>query len=185
MTSKKGLLLVLLTVLILALAIGYAAFSDTLTISGTASASGKFDLEFTEGTGLVSSKGVNETDTVATISDDKDTLSITVADLSYPGAGAQFKAVIKNTGTVAAKVKGLTASNITGADAIKITGLDAITDGHDVIEPNGTCTILFNVEWDKDKDLTNENGDSVSFSLAIDYEQSTELFSAEVGHSDN
>ena len=184
MTSKKGILIAL-SVLILALAVGYAAFSDTLSIAGTANASGKFDLEFTEGTGLVSSKGVDETQTKATISEDKDTLTVKVADLAYPGAGAQFKAVIKNTGSVAAKVKGLTTSNITGSDAIKITGLDVITEGHDVIEPNGTCTIEFTVEWDKTKDLTNSAGDSVDFSLYIEYEQATEDFTGTSSHTDN
>lgn len=185
MTNKKGILVVLSIVLILALAIGYAAFSDNLTITGTANAGGKFDLEFTEGTGLVSSKGVNAANTTATVSADKDTLTVNVADLAYPGAGAKFKAVIKNVGTVPAKVKGLTPTNITGSDAIKITGLDAITTGHDVIDPNGTCTIEFVVEWDATKELTDSvNGDSVSFSLEIEYEQSTEAFEGSASHAD-
>lgn len=174
MGNKKGLVAVVFIVLILAVAVSYAVFSDTLNISGTANAGGKFDLEFTEGTGLVSAKGVNETNTKATISEDKNTLTVNVADIAYPGAGAKFKAVIKNAGTVAAKVKKLTASNINGADAIKITGLDSITTDSAVIEPNGTSVVEFTVEWDKDKELTNKDGDSVNFSLAIDYEQATE-----------
>ena len=43
--SKKNYFIVMLIVLLLALAVGYAAFSDTLTISGTANASGTFDLQ--------------------------------------------------------------------------------------------------------------------------------------------
>lgn len=187
--SKGTYSIIVFILLVLILGIGYAAFSDNLTIAGTANAGGKFDLEFTADSKLISSAGVRttgENPTGVSISSDKDTLNVTVADLSYPGAGAQFQAVIKNTGSVAAKVKGLSVNNnITGADAIKITGLDVIDSGHDVIEPNGTCTINFTIEWDATKELTNENGDSVSFELGIDYEQSTEAFSGEATHTDS
>ena len=183
--SKKSIVLVLFLVLILALAIGYAAFSDTLTITGTANANGKFDLEFTTDSKFVSGKGIDTEGTKAVVSDDKDTLTVTVKDLAYPGAGAQFKAVIKNVGTVPAKVTNVTPTNITGKDSIKITGLDAITTEHPTIPVNGTCEVDFTVEWDINKELTNEDGDDVSFSLVIDYEQDTEAFSGSTGHSDN
>ena len=42
--GKKKYLITVLIVLLFALAIGYAAFSDTLTITGTANASGSFDM---------------------------------------------------------------------------------------------------------------------------------------------
>ena len=184
MKKKSGILIVFL-ILILALAIGYAAFSDQLTISGTANANGKFDLEFTSDSKLVSSKGVDADGTKAVVSADKNKLEVTVKDLSYPGAGAQFKAVIKNVGTVPAKVKDVKATDITGKDCIKITGLDAITTSHPVIDVNGTCEVDFTVEWDATKDLTNAEGDNVSFSLVVEYEQDTEAFSGTTGHSDN
>lgn len=186
--SKGKLTIAVFILLVLVLGIGYAAFSDNLTIAGTANAGGKFDLEFTNNSKLVSSKGVRttgENPTGVSISSDKDTLTVNVADLGYPGAGAQFQAEIKNVGSVPAKVKGLkTTNNITGSDAIKITGLDVIDSEHDVIEPNGTCKVNFTVEWDETKELTNENGDSVSFELEIEYEQSTEAFSGETTHVD-
>lgn len=185
MTSKKSFLVVLFIVLILALAIGYAAFSDTLTISGTANANGKLDLEFTEAT-LVDSEGVDETNTKATISSDKNTLDVVVKDLAYPGAGAQFKAVIKNVGTAPAKIKAVTPTKITGEKSIKIEGLDAIDEEHATIAINGTCEVNFTVVWDKTKDLTDAtNGDTVTFSLVIEYEQDTTDFAGTASHSDN
>ena len=42
--SNKKYLIILLIVFLLALAIGYAAFTDTLNITGTANANGTFDL---------------------------------------------------------------------------------------------------------------------------------------------
>lgn len=189
-SNKKVIAVVLFLVLILALGVGYAFFSDTLTISGTANANGSFDLQFTNDSQLVTSQGVRTTGTNPTgvsISADKNTLTVTVADLEYPGAGAQFRAVIKNVGSIPAKVTGLTptTNNITGADSIKITGLNVINDNHNTIEPNGTCIIDFTVEWDPTKDLTDSvNGDTVSFELGIEYEQDTTTFSGSSSHSD-
>ena len=45
-TNRKKLIISVLIILILALGVGYTAFSDTLTISGTANAKGTFNLEF-------------------------------------------------------------------------------------------------------------------------------------------
>ena len=184
-TNKKFFIIALILVLILALGIGYAAFSDTLTITGTASANGKFDLEFTSAT-VESSVGV--TTATAVPSADKNTLTVTVSDLAYPGAGAEFQAVITNVGTTPAKISSVTPTNITGdGNAIKITGLDAITTSHPTIQPNGTCTINFTVEWDSTVDtLTNSTtGDSCSFSLVINYTQdTTSTFSGSSNHTD-
>lgn len=174
MKGSKITAVILFAALILAVTIGYAAFSDTLTISGTANAGGNFNLEFTTDSKLLESKGVDESGTKVTISDDKNKLTVDVKDLAYPGAGAKFQAVIKNNGTIAAKVKELTAEkNTTGADAIKITGLEA-PDFANVLQPGETCTIEFTVEWDITKDLTNSEGDTVEFELGMEYEQATE-----------
>lgn len=44
--TNKNLIIIVLSVLLIALGIAYAVFSDTLMITGTASARGTFDLEF-------------------------------------------------------------------------------------------------------------------------------------------
>lgn len=189
MKNKKTILIVLFIVLIIALGIGYASFSDALTISGTANAKGTFDVEFNSAS-VVDSKGVRttgENPTGVSISADKNTLDVTVADLSYPGAGAQFQAVIKNVGSVPAKISSVVPTNITGnQNAIKITGLDVITTEHPTIQPNGTCTINFTVEWDKDVNTLSDsvNGEDCSFSLVINYEQDTEDFTGTASHVD-
>lgn len=183
--NKKPVATVLLVVLILAIGIGYAAFGDTLNIVGTATANGKFDIEFSSAT-VVSSVGV--TSATAEPSADKNTLNVSVSDLKYPGAGVQFQAVITNAGTAPAKISSVNPVNITGdGNAIKITGLDAISTSHPVIQPNGTCTINFTVEWDSTVDTLNDtvNGDSCDFSLEINYSQDTTTnFSGTADHVD-
>ena len=46
--SKKGYVIIALIVILIAIAVGYAAFSDTLTISGTATGAGTWSVVFTE-----------------------------------------------------------------------------------------------------------------------------------------
>ena len=184
--NKKSTAIVFLVVLILAIGIGYAAFGDTLNILGTATANGKFDMEFTSAT-VVSSVGVASATAVP--SADKNTLNVTVTDLGYPGAGAEFQAVITNVGTAPAKISSVVPVNITGdGNAIKITGLDAITTSHPTIEPNGTCTINFTVEWDSSVDTLTDtaNGDTCNFSLEINYTQdTTTTFTGTTDHTDS
>lgn len=185
--NKKAIILIVILVLALGLAVGYATFSDTLTISGTANAKGTFDLEFQNYSVVAgSAKGVDTTNTTIERSADKDTLTVTVADLAYPGAGVQFHTDIVNVGTIPAKIKAVTPTGLDNTNrAIKITGLDAITTSHPTIEKDGVCSLDFAVEWDKTKDLVNASGDTVSFSLVIEYEQDTTDFAGSAAHSDS
>ena len=193
-TNKKTFIIVLFLVLIVALGIGYAAFSDSLTITGTANAKGKFDLEFVEdgsgtaGCKIVTSEGIDTANSGVVVSADKNTMTVTVKDMGYPGAGAQVRAVIKNAGSVPAIVKSLpVTSNITGdGNAIKIIGLDAITTNHPTIQPNGTCTVDFTVEWDPTVTTLTDatNGDSCTFTLQINYEQDTNTITVVNTHTD-
>ena len=184
--SGKNLLIILLIVLLLALAVGYAAFSDTLNISGTANANGTFDLEFQNAT-VDSTVGCDATNTTATISSDKNTLDVVVKDLAYPGAGAQFTVDIVNVGSIPAKVKSVTPTGLTGNPNIKIEGLDAITTSHPSIAAGDKCTLTFTVYWDEDStaELTEAEKSGVAFSLEVEYEQDvTDTFTGTPSHVD-
>ena len=182
---NKNLIIIALLIILLALAVGYAAFSDILTISGTANAKGTFNLEF-QNAEIVTAVGVNEEGTKAEISEDKNTLNVNVVDLAYPGAGVEFSVDIVNVGTVPAQVNAVTPTNITGSEHIKIEGLDAITTAHPTIETGEKCNIHFTVEWPVT--VTNaieENGESTSFNLEIEYTQSTgKEFEGSAKHED-
>lgn len=184
--SNKKYLIVLLIVFILSLAIGYAAFTDVLKISGTANANGTFDLEF-QNAKVVSTVGCDAAETKAEISADKDLLTVTVKDLAYPGAGAQFSVDIVNVGSLPAKVTKVTPVGLDGTDNIKINGLDAITTSHPTIDAKGTCSLSFNVEWDpaSTAELTETEKNGVQFSLEIEYSQdTTNTFTGTTDHTD-
>ena len=184
--QNKNVIIILLLILLLALAVGYAAFSDILTISGTANAKGTFNLEF-QNAEIVTAVGVNETGTKAEISEDKNTLNVSVVDLAYPGAGVEFSVDIVNVGTIPAMVNAVTPTNIAGSEHIKIEGLEAITTDHPIIEAGGKCNIHFTVEWPVTAtDPLEENGESTSFNLEIEYTQGTgKEFDGQPKHDDN
>ncbi|MBR2009490.1 MAG: hypothetical protein IJ936_05125 [Peptococcaceae bacterium] len=180
-TKKRNYLIIALIVLLLALAIGYAAFSDSLTISGTANAKGTFDMEFTSAKiDTETAKGIDTANSSATISTDKNTVSVTIKDLAYPGAGTNVTVVAKNNGTVPAKLTGLTFDGIDDAD-IEVTFPDGLAVD-EVLQPGGTCTITFSVKWKKTSELKTEK--SLDFSAKLDYSQETVEFTGTPAHTD-
>ena len=182
--NNKKIIIAVLIVLLLALAIGYAAFSDILTISGTANAKGTFDLEF-QNAEVVKNVGADIEKTTAVISEDKNMLTVNVADLSYPGSGVEFSVDIVNVGSIPAEVQAVTPTNTTGSEKIKVAGLDAIKTDHPKIEAGDKCNIHFTVEWPVDAGEILENESSISFGLQIEYAQSTgEAFDGNVSHTD-
>ncbi len=184
--TNKNTVIIVLIVLLLVLAVGYSAFSDILTISGTANAKGTFNLEF-QNAEVVTAVGVNEEGTKAEISEDKNTLNVSVVDLAYPGAGVEISVDIVNVGTIPARVNAVTPTNITGSEHIKIEGLEAITTDHPIIEAGGKCNIHFTVEWPVTAtDPLGENGESTSFELEIEYTQGTgKEFEGSAKHEDD
>ena len=196
--SKKKYTVTLLIVLLLALAVGYAAFSDVLTITGTASidSNAGLDLEFVadnpsqsiNGCKIVSSQGIDTTNSGVQISQDKDTLTVTIADMSYPGAGAVVRAVIENVGSVPAKITSLTPTNISGnSHAIKIVGLNNYAQGES-IAVGGKCTVEFTVQWDPTvttlDSSAGENGNTFSFGVVLNYDQDTTPVTVTNTHTD-
>lgn len=118
--SKKNIILIVLIVLILGMAVGYAAFSQTLTINGTAKISSTWDIHInsiTEGTmvGATSKSGYPkvETDTITATFD---------VDLEYPGATATYVIEVHNNGTVDAKLDTI-GGNLATANTAEPTGV--------------------------------------------------------------
>ena len=182
--NNKKVFILMLIILLLILAVGYAVFSEILTISGTANAKGTFDLEF-QNAEVVKNIGADKEKTTAEISADKNTLTVNVGDLAYPGAGVEFSVDIVNVGTMPAEVQAVTPNNITGSDKIKVTGLDGIKVGHPKIEVEDRCNIHFTVEWPIDVTEIGEDESSISFGLQIEYTQATgETFDGQASHID-
>lgn len=167
--KKRNYVVIGLVVLLLALAIGYAAFSDTLTISGSANANGKFDMAFVqEGTDIDrdTAKGINVDGSSAEVTGGND-LYVIVRDLSYPGAGTKINAVVENKGTVAAKLNTPEIAWNAEQEAIVVEFPEDLEGT--VVEPGEKQTITFTVKWIES--YTEPVNKSAQFTVKLNYEQ--------------
>ena len=110
--NKKNKILVGCLVLLLALSVGYALFSDSITINGTTTAKGKFKLTTT--CGVVPQEDITQySSQLQYIGVSKNEISCEDNDVSisttldYPGAYAWYKIVVKNEGNIKARLKNI------------------------------------------------------------------------------
>ena len=110
--KKKNVIIIGIIALILAVSVGYALFSDTLNINGTATAKGDFSMSATCTPGLIDERFMdantmnrapsldnNYGSDSCQVNDNKITYS---AELLQPGAVRNFTIKITNTGSIAA-----------------------------------------------------------------------------------
>lgn len=187
--TKKNYLIIALVIILLVLAVGYAAFSGTLTITGTATANGTWDVHFANAS-VTPTEGNTATINTTGASD---TLTVSV-NLAYPGDGATVAVDIVNEGTIDAKLTGFTVTgtgstsfsqseNVYQDDAIKVT-VPEMTTGEVVAGTDGVCHFKFDVEWDETVTEVDEGGQTATFEITFDYEQSTQSFTPGVSHTD-
>lgn len=106
--NNKNKILIGCLALLLALSVGYALFSDTITINGTATAKGEFSLTTTcdmdkealEVDGMIDNGLITDVN----ISCEENVVDAS-ATLGYPGSQKWFRIMVKNTGTIPAKLK--------------------------------------------------------------------------------
>lgn len=183
--KKQNIAIIAVVALVLAVSVGYALFSQTLTIAGTAKASGSFDVQFTE-IGDIKSDGYIDTNAadgddasavksrIAKIEDNGHKLTITVDRLSYPGAYVTIPVTVQNKGSIPVKLKEITQNGLTLDNrAIKVT-YDGPAASDTLINKNETQSMTIKVEWDSTINGTDNSVDeSVEFSITLDYEQVT------------
>ena len=178
--TKKNYVAIALVVVLLALAVGYAAFAQQLTITGTAKASGKWDVKFTNAT-ITNSIVAGTTANAANVAADGKSIDVTV-NLATPGDGANIEATISNEGNVKAKIAD-SGFKIEGTNEAAFTTEDnktykcgsilvkvpTVPDGTE-LDVNGTHTFKFSVEWDPNETSTDVD-QTATFKITFDYEQ--------------
>ena len=182
--KKQSIAIIGVIAFVLAVAVGYALFSETLTVTGTAKAKGSFDYEFTK-VGDIDSVGYTKQTTdpaheLTVISDDKNTLTITVNKLDYPGSYVEIPVTVTNVGTIKGKLLSIEETDIwnseTGEDTtssvLEVTYKGIAKD--EVVAPGETQNFTVRVEWPESHKLAadaNEFEEEVSFTLGLNYEQ--------------
>lgn len=166
----RNKLLVAAVVLVGLASVAYAAFTQTLTISGTGNATGDWDVAITaisagtlDGATNVSAPTFNATSATFDV------------NLAYPGASATYDVTVTNNGTipaVLATIDGVTTANAAAPTYITydVTG---VTAGSTTLAANGgTNTVTVTVEWDP-LDTTSNPTATKTATITLDYEQDT------------
>lgn len=149
--------------------IAYAAYTQILTINGTGTTAGDWDVKVTSIT-QTSSTGVTEnvapsfTDTSATFD----------VDLAYPGASATYDVVVTNDGTIPAvltSLDGVTTAN--AAAPLYITyDVTGVSNGTTLAANGGTNTATVTVEWDP-ASAPVSSGETKTATITLNYAQDT------------
>ena len=193
--SKKNFVAIVLIVLLLALAVGYAAFSQTLPISGTANASGNWDIKFVDGTETITDSIVEGTTAnTAEVAGDGKSMDVTV-NLATPGDGSNITVDITNAGNVDAVIKSFkvtgdgfsSSDNTTYKNGPILVKVPTVSTG-DELATGATKTFTFSVEWDPSETASlGADGKTADFTITFEYEQKgvTGTYNESTGYTDN
>ena len=169
--GAKIIAIVALLIAVVGLTVGYAAYSSTLTIKGTANvdpASWKVNFDYKNGTNSLTgtTKGHATEKTAPTLADT--TISGFDVTLKAPGDSVTYNFLIKNSGTLNARLANFTMGTLTCApnegskispeDATKLCGElkytltyagaggSTITTG-EILNPNNSKELELKLEW--------------------------------------
>ena len=207
--AKKNRAIIVLIVLLLALAIGYAAFQTVLTVNGTATGTMDWNVHFTNNTKFYEvsngAKGSAITDTtranaiVNAITTDTEnaqskaqTVTATVS-LKYPGDAVILETEILNESSQPAKLTGYSCNGAGQGLVITEPSNSTITTGTvggstgDVLAANtGKCTAQFLIKWDPSAATFGDaQNHQKTFTISFTYSQDTEEKTSPVTHSDS
>lgn len=148
--------------------VAYAAFTQLLTVNGTGTATGTWNVAIT-GIALDASSSGGTNNTPPTSNATSATFDAT---LPYPGATAVYNVTIENTGNVDAKlssITNLTTLNNTAPSYIKyaVTGVAA----DDILAAGGSTTATVTVSWDAADTTTQTTTHSKSATIDFNYVQ--------------
>lgn len=165
----RNKILVAAMILIGVASVAYAAFAQTLTISGTTTASGDWDVQIT-GITRTGSTG-SATDAASTPGFTGTTATFDV-DFAYPGSSATYDVTIENLGNITAKVSAIpSVTTINAAEPVDVKyTIVSAPAVNDTLAPAGTMTVTVKAEW-LSTATTNPVSASKTATLAFDFVQ--------------
>lgn len=125
----------------LALSMGYALFSDRITINGTATAKGNFDIEFL----CASTNAVGDATGDCSISGQTVT---TKSNLTKPNEVVSYSITLTNNGTIPALLKNATSPNNIKVDGY-VTGESGDQSYYDVNTAVGASYFVIDLEGER------------------------------------
>lgn len=139
----RNKLIIAAVVLVGLASVAYAAFSQLLTINGTGTANGNWNIAIT---GITQTASTGATENAAPLF--TGTSATFDVDLAYPGASATYEVVIENNGTIPARLSTLT--DLTTLNAAAPADIHYTLTGvavNDTLAASATVTATVKVEW--------------------------------------
>lgn len=170
--KRQSVLIIGVISFVIAMTVGYAIFSENLEVNGTASAQGTFDVEFTS-IGEPTCIGLTSTcdaTSLASISSDRNTLSVVVNKLEFPGSYVTIPVTITNKGTIPAILKSIEEQNLRADTSIKVSYIGLSEQQGKHLSQNETQTFTIKVMWDENSNISSSD---VNFNIKLNYEQIT------------
>lgn len=174
-SSTRNKLLIVAAVIVGFASIAYAAYAKTVTINGTGTATGGWDVAITD-ISLVSSDGATQNTGSPSFTGTAANFDV---DLAFPGAYAEYTVTVTNSGNIPAilsSMTDLTAKNAEDPTYISYT-VSGVTAGTTTLgTTNGvdnTNTITVRVEWAAGTNPDTTTGNSKSATINFDYAQNT------------
>ncbi|MBR3672996.1 MAG: hypothetical protein IKN65_01695 [Clostridia bacterium] len=163
--NSKNVILLVLLVVVVGMAVGYAALSQALVINGTANITAEWKILFTdikEGKmdGAESKTSPSYTSTTATFD----------VNLLYPGASAQYIVTVANQGSINAKLTGV--DGIDSANKVAPTDITYSINAKedDPLASGSTKDYIVTVTWNADSTTMPETKTKTA-TITLNYEQ--------------
>ena len=153
MKNTKDIMIAALLIAVVALAVGYAAFATTLTVNGHAVVDANWQVEIIS---ITPSYSGTAEETVNSPVTPKYTATTATFDatLKAPGDKATYSVVVKNKGSIKAKLNAITPSAAdlatlnAAAPAVVTYSIKSAPALNSVLNPNDTATFEFEVVFD-------------------------------------
>lgn len=170
MNKKRNVRLI--TILLLAVAFmatGYALLTQNISITGSATAGGTFEITWDAGTAPAITDSAGASATAAPTLTVSDTVLTINPVLDYPGAYVEVTATIENTGSLNAEITALTPTDPVGSDITwSVTPSFAVSQ---TLASSGTLEVVIRIEWDSGS--TESGPINETFGIVIEYTQDT------------
>ena len=183
--KKKNHAIIVLIVLLIAIAVGYAAFQSVLTINGTVTSTSDWDVKFTDAK-LIDSTG-NEASSQAygSVSYSDSVVTATGIKLGYPGDAVKLQVEITNEGNLDAKLTSVVVNDagLNNTD-LSITptavGSAGLPTANEILAAGDSCTCEFVIKWANASQLASTTG---NFTVTFTYDQNANAITLTPAHS--
>ena len=167
MNNNKKIIIGVLALLVV-MTMGYALFSETVNVGGTAKGTGDFGIIF-EDAQIIDDTGTKGAK--VSISSDKKSLSLTGMQFEYPGAGIRVKYRVKNIGSIPALFKRRN-MNMTEDELLNLKKIGTYADISNILylEPGEIKEVEFELFWNLDDQVTTTK-ESINLIYDIVYNQ--------------